>query len=150
MSFISSAPWQWSYCLQPSWTVQTGWQRRTLAPFPEARALWNSLRKNRGKCSRECQWCPGFQPLGSFWMHAKGNVSNSVLYSVMAVLISEWKASAAFLKHWQVAKIQHYTTQGDWLDWVGMWIWSRTNVCCNTDQGVIYEELSHDIYVNKL
>ena len=57
------------------------------------------LEKAEGNAAGNCQCCPGFQPLGSFWTQAEGNVSNSVLYSVMAVLISEWKGSAAFLKH---------------------------------------------------
>lgn len=44
-------------------------------------------------------------------MCTEGNVSQRLLYSVTALLFSEWKGSAAFLKQ-RLAEVQHYAMLG--------------------------------------
>lgn len=109
---VSSAPWQWSHCLQRSHAVQTAWGRRRRRPsarLPAAWALGDSIRKSRGKCSRGLSvvcWLPA--PGELLDVHRREHFPEAfVLSSVL--LFRGWKGSAAFLKQ-QLAEVQHYAT----------------------------------------
>lgn len=94
----------------PDWLVE---EEKAFSTSPCSKVFEIPIEKAKANAAGGCQWCTGFQPLGSFWMHIEGNTSKRLLYSVMALLINECKGSAAFLKHQQHAKLQHYATEGD-------------------------------------